>query len=329
MIKRTLNVSVIQMPVLDTAQALEYLDRALQTLCASYIRPELVVGAEFGISSRPQPIPGPVTDYMGALAKKYGVYFIPCTMAERAEDLGEGQYYNACPVYAPDGRMLAVYRKMVPFWPAERSSPGPTDGYCLFEIPEKNLKVGLMICYDQYFPEIARTLTLMGAELLLCPALEPAEFNYVSGLIPRVRAMENEAYFVWTCSAGVGPRITFSGNSIIAGPSGEVIYQAGEAPTVFTKTLDLDEVRRKRISGEDQHLNSLRRFSVDYPFAGRLDRAPVFRDLLPLTEDRAQYRRRLEELGEAPLPEPPGQVDGEARLAGLRGLAQDACRSGI
>ena len=175
-----------------------------------------------------------------------------------------------------------------------------------------------MICYDQYFPEIARTLALMGAELILCPALEPAEFNYVSGLIPRVRAMENELYFVWTCSVGIGPKITFSGNSIIVGPEGDIIYQAGETPAAFTKTLDLDRVREKRSGGEDQHLSSLRRFDVQYPFAGRLEEAPVFQTILPLTENHAQYQERLVEVGRAVLPRPSVQGASEQELQRLR-----------
>lgn len=314
---RMLNVSVIQMPVLNTEESLEYLDRTLNTLCSGYVRPELVLGSEFGISSHPQEIPGPITDYMSALAKKYGVYFIPCTMAEKAPDLEAGQYRNACLVYAPDGSILTVYRKMVPFWPAERSRPSAQNGYGLFRIPEKDLTVGLMICYDQYFPEIARTLTLMGAELILCPALEPAEFKHISGLIPRVRAIENEVYFVWTCSVGIGDKITFSGNSIIVDPEGEIVYQAGEVPTAFTKTLNLDLVRQKRICGVDQHLCSLRRFNVQYPFAGRLGEAPVFQNLLSLTEDRQQYETRLSDLGLAPLPKPE-QVPSQQELSELR-----------
>lgn len=294
---RHLNVSLLQMPVLPPKEALRHISQAVDTLMQNYVRPELVVGAEFGLSVKPDTVPGKLTDYFGAIAKKHGIYFIPCTMAEKAPELGDRQYYNTCCVFGPDGSIVAKYRKQVPFRPAERSVPSPEEQYCVFRIPEKDITVGLMICYDQFFPEIPRTLALLGAELILCPALDPVEFNYIPDIIPRARALENECFFVWTCSAGMGPRTTYCGGSTIVGPEGEVIYKCGETPTVVTKTLDLDLVRLKRNSGIDQHLNSLLKFHVGYPFAGKVETAPVYRDMLPLMETAEGFEQRLRELG--------------------------------
>lgn len=294
---RYLNVSMLQMPILPPTDALQYIRKAVDTLMCNYVKPELIVGAEFGISMKPDTVPGKLTDYFGSIAKKYGIYFIPCTMAERAPELPEGQFYNTCCVYGPDGSIVAKYRKQVPFRPAEKSTGSPEQHYCTFKIPEKDITVGLMICYDQFFPEIPRTLALMGAELILCPALDPVEFNYIPDIIPRVRALENECYFVWTCSAGIGPKTTYCGGSIIAGPEGEIVYKCGDTPTLVTKTINIDLVRRKRNGGIDQHLNSLRHFKVGYPFAGKLESAPVYDDMPSITEDSAQYAARMEEMG--------------------------------
>lgn len=293
---RQLNISLLQMPILPPAESLAYLKTAVETLMCNYVRPELVIGAEFGISVKPDTIPGEMTEYFGSIAREHGIYFIPCTMAERAPELSEGQFYNTCCVFGPDGSIVAKYRKKVPFRPAERSTESPEQQYCIFRIPEKDITVGLMICYDQFFPEIPRTLALMGAELILCPALDPVEFNYIPDIIPRVRALENECYFVWTCSAGIGKTTTYCGGSTIVGPEGEVVYKCGEVPTLVTKTIDLDLVRKKRIGGLDQHLNSLRRFKVDYPFAGKIEEAPVFSNMPPLTENADQYAERIRQM---------------------------------
>lgn len=294
---RQLNVSLLQMPVLPPEESLRHIKRAVDTLMQNYVRPELIIGAEFGLSLKPDTVPGKLTDYFASIAKQYGIYFIPCTMAEKAPELGEKGYYNTCCVFGPDGTIVAKYRKQVPFRPAERSTPSSDAQYCVFKIPEKDITVGLMICYDQFFPEIPRTLALLGAELILCPALDPVEFNYIPDIIPRVRALENECYFVWTCSAGIGPKTTYCGGSIIAGPEGEVVYKCGEVPTLVTKTLDLDLVRRKRNGGIDQHLNSMRKFHVDYPFAGRIETAPVYETMMPLTETAEAFEERQRNLG--------------------------------
>ena len=295
--KRRLNVSVIQMPIMEPDESLEYLEKAVSVLMQNYVKPELVVGAEFGISARPDTVPGEFTRRMGAIARKYGIYFLPCTMAEISPELPQGKFYNTCVVYGPNGEIVAKYRKQVPFRPAECSEPAPQKEFCVFRIPEKDVTVGLMICYDQFCPEIPRTLALMGAELILCPALDPQEFSYIPDLIPRVRALENECYFVWSCSTGIGPKTTYCGRSVIAGPEGEIVHQCGENPALVTKTLDFDRVREKRLCGMDQHLNSLRRFGVEYPFAGRISEAPVYRDMPPVTETHGEYAKRLEELG--------------------------------
>ncbi|WP_294150688.1 carbon-nitrogen hydrolase family protein [uncultured Clostridium sp.] len=293
---RNLNISLLQMPVLPADEALIYLKKAVETLMANYIKPEIVIGAEFGLALKPELIPGKLTEYFSAIAKEHGIYFIPCTMAEAAPELPDGKFYNTCCVFGPDGSIVAKYRKQVPFRPAEKSVAGDKQ-YCIFEIPEKNAKIGLIICYDQFFPEISRTLSLMGAEIILCPALEPMEFHYIPDIIPRVRALENECYFVWTCSTGIGPKITYCGGSIIAGPEGEVVYKCGEQPALVTKTIDLDAVTRKRYAGIDQHLNSMRTFHIDYPFAGKVETAPIFDQMPPLPQTTEAFQKRLMDMG--------------------------------
>lgn len=298
---KSLNVSIVQMPIGTTEESLRYLKRAVDDLMTHYVRPELVVGVEFGLGMEPQPIPGPTTRFLSALARRHHIYLIPGTLAEAAPELPQGAYYNTCPVFGPDGQLIRAYRKRVPFWPEEPSVPGPEEGCFVFRIPEKDVKVGVLICYEQFFPEIPRTLALEGADLLVCPSLDDVAFAHVPDILPRARALENEVFYIWTNSVGPGTAATYCGKSTIVDPEGNVIHQCGAGPELVTKTLELGRVREKRMFGADQHLASLRRFQVPYPYAGRLDSAPVYQDMPPLTETPAQYEARLRELGRGTL----------------------------
>ena len=292
---KTLNVSVVQMPIGTTKQNLKYLKDSIDGLMTGYIRPELVVGVEFGISFEPRPLINPNTEFLSALARKHHIYLIPGTMAESHPSLPNGQYFNTCPVFGPDGSMIAVYRKRTPYWPEEPSAPGPNEGGCLINIPKKNIKLGLMICYEQFFPEIPRALAMEGAELMICPSLDNVEFSHVPDILPRARALENEAYYIWTCAAGPGSHGTYCGRSIFVGPEVEILHQCGSTPEIVTKTLDLERVWEKRCIGADQHLSSLKRFGICNPYDGHWEDAPVYRSMQPLTETPQQYEQRLKE----------------------------------
>lgn len=289
---RKLNVSVIQMPILDTEGSLAYIREAVDNLMGGTLRPELVVGVEYGLGFAPQRIDSDFIDYLGAIAKKYGIYFVPGTFAEISDELPEGETYNTCPVFGPDGELIDVYRKKAPYYPVEASIPSSSPDYCTFYIPEKDITVGLQICYDQFFPEISRTLALEGAELILTPSYDPAEYDFIPDVIPRTRALENECFYIWTNGVD-GP----CGNSTIIDPEGQVIYKCDSTAMTYTTTLDFSEVTRKRFYGQDQHLNSLRYFNLQYPYAGRLEEAPVYEGWPELTVDGAAYDARVAEIG--------------------------------
>ena len=218
-------------------------------------------------------------------------------MSEFAPELPERAFYNTVPVFGPDGSMIDVYRKKAPFKPGDPSTPSGDDHYCLFDIKEKGIRIGVQVCYDQFFPEIARTLALMGAEMIVCPALDPMEFDYIPEVIPRARALENEAFYIWTNGVGNTPSATCCGRSIIVDPKGQVVYQCGNVAMTYTEVLDFDQVTEKRLYGRDQHLNALRRFAIRYPFAGRLEEAPVYEGMPEITYDPKEYIERVREIG--------------------------------
>lgn len=295
---RKLTVTVVQ-PELDDSMevSLTRFQTAVERVMSGYLKPELVIGVEHGLGRELDTVPGTITRFMSALAKKHGIYLIPGTLSERAQELPEGEFYNTVPVFGPDGEMIEVYRKKAPFKPGEPSTPSGDDHYCLFDIKEKNIRVGVQICYDQFFPEIARTLALKGAEMIVCPALDPMEFDHVPDIIPRARALENELFYIWTNGVGNTPSATCCGRSVIVDPMGRIIYQCGNVAMTYTETLDFEEVREKRLCGRDQHLNALRRFNIGYPFAGHLKEAPLYREMPDLTYDPEEFTARAQTLG--------------------------------
>lgn len=301
---RKLNVAVLQMPIMETKDSLPYLDEAVGLLMNNSLRPELVVGVEYGLGFSPQRLDGEFIEYLSAIAKKYQIYFIPGTFPELSDELPEGETFNTCPIFGPDGQLICAYRKKAPFYPGELSTPSNQEEYCLFEIPEKGIKVGVMICYEQFFPEVVRTLALEGAELLVCPAYDTAEFDYIPEVIPRCRALENEAFYVYTNGVGSLPGDPF-GHSIVVDPRGQVLYRADSSEMSFTTCLDFAQVTEKRLYGVDQHLNALRYFDLPNPYAGRVDEAPVYKDWPELTVTTDDFDQRVAEIGENTMPRYP------------------------
>ena len=94
-----LNVGIIQMPVSqDTATNLKYIEEKVDDLMSTYHRPELIIGVEGGIGYfTPEEIPGPITDFLGEIAKKHEIYFIPGTMYEVSDEAEEGKFFNTAP----------------------------------------------------------------------------------------------------------------------------------------------------------------------------------------------------------------------------------------
>ena len=280
--KRLLTVSIMQMPVSDsTKDNLAYIEESVDKLMTQTLKPELVIGVEFGITkSRPEPIPGKAIGFLSGLARRYGIYFIPGTMLEKSSELGKVEYYNSCPVFGPDGEIIDVYRKRAPFKLLEKHIvPGKDDNYCIFEI--KGIKVGVLICYDQFFPEIPRSLALLGAELMVCPSYELVPYAFIPDVLPRARALENDAYYIWTCGTGTTKSGTACGYSTLVDPEGMVVHKCGDQPELYTITLDFKNVSIKRPHEKRINLNSnleqLRDLSIRPLYNDKLEDAPVYR----------------------------------------------------
>jgi formamidase len=186
-----------------------------------------------------EPIPGPLTDRLSSLAVELDAWLVPGSFYERGED---GEVYNTAVAIAPDGTLRARYRKIFPWRPWEHSAAG--DEFVVFDVDGVG-RVGLMICYDGWYPEVARQLAWLGAEVILQPSATITSDREQEIVLARANAIANQV-FVVNVNVGGG---SVPGRSIIVDPEGHVLQQAGSGEEYLTEVLDLDAVTRVREYG--------------------------------------------------------------------------------
>jgi deaminated glutathione amidase len=186
-----------------------------------------------------EPVPGPLTERLCALARKTGIWLVPGSMYEQDGD----KLYNTAIVISPRGEIVSKYRKMFPWLPYE-SGTAEGDQFCVFDIPDVG-RFGLCICYDMWFPEVSRTLAWMGAEVILQPTLTPTSDRELELIMCRANALFNQCYFISV--NGIGD--WGGGRSIMIDPDGRVLQEASANQTFLTEIIDLDHVTRTREYG--------------------------------------------------------------------------------
>jgi N-carbamoylputrescine amidase len=214
--------------------------------------------AEF---DRAESIPGPSTDRLAGLAAQHGVVLVGSLFERRAA----GLYHNTAVVFDSDGRLAGKYRKMhIPDDPGFQEKFYFTPGDLGFEPIDTSVgRLGVLVCWDQWYPEAARLMALAGAELLLYPTaigwdpgdpLDEKERQRDAWVAShRGHAVAN-GLPVLSCNR-VGHEqspldaagIDFWGNSHVLGPQGEFVAEAGGEPTVLVCDVDLgrsEDVRR-------------------------------------------------------------------------------------
>ncbi|NOX70782.1 MAG: carbon-nitrogen hydrolase family protein [Gammaproteobacteria bacterium] len=186
-----------------------------------------------------QAMPGPFEARFTEVAKRNDVWLIPGSIMESAGD----RCFNTAPVINPDGEVIARYRKQFPWLPYEKGVSAGS-GFVVFEVPDIG-RFGVSICYDMWFQETLRTMTSMGAEVILHPSLTSTLDREAEKCIVRASGAMYQCYFVDVNIAGpLGV-----GQSIVAGPGGEVIHEAGRGREIIPLRLDLDYVRDVRANG--------------------------------------------------------------------------------
>ena len=205
-----------------------------------------------------QKMPGEFEVRFSAIARRNDIWLIPGSILEEKG----GKVYNTTPVIDPEGEIVARYRKLFPWLPYEKGVT-PGSEFVVFDVPDIG-RFGISICYDMWFQETLRTMTWMGAEVILHPSLTSTIDREAELCMARASAAMYQCYFFDVNVAGpLGV-----GQSIVAGPGGEVLHQAGRVREIFPLRLDLNLVRDVRENGWNglgQTLKSFRDSKVVFP----------------------------------------------------------------
>jgi formamidase len=215
-------------------------------------------------------VPGRTTEALSRIARDAEVWLVPGSLYERADD---GRIHNTALAFAPDGELVARYRKVFPWEPHETTAAG--DEFVTFDVPGVG-RVGLAICYDGSFPETFRQLAWMGAEAILQVNLTTTSDREQELVMARANAIFNQLYVVSlnaSAPAGVG-------RSVIVDPEGLVRVSAGSGEELLTDVLDLDAVERVRRFGTagvsrmwEQVVRAVP--EIEFPMYGGPKRGPV------------------------------------------------------
>ena len=210
-----------------------------------------------------EPIPGPSTEFYGSLAVKFGIVIVTSLFERRAA----GLYHNTAAVFEKDGSIAGLYRKMhIPDDPAYYEKFYFTPGDLGFHPIQTSVgKLGVQVCWDQWYPEGARLMALQGADLLIYPTA----IGYESSDTPEEQERQREAWTTVQRGHAVANGIPvvvvnrvgheddpssqthgiqFWGSSFVAGPQGELLYRASNiAEENMVVEVDLahsEQVRR-------------------------------------------------------------------------------------
>lgn len=229
-------------PEANAAHGLALLEKAAGQADVLILPEVWTTGYSLGkVKETAETLDGPLCQKLQALAAKSRTTIIAGSMA-MARD---GRIYNAAPVWNADGQLLNVYEKIHLFslYHEEKLfAPGKQRVI----VPVNEWKIGLGICYDLRFPELFRAMTADGAECLVLPAEWPEARGADWRLLVQARALENQAYVVAVNCVGSFKGAPFYGHSMLVGPDGQVLAEAGGQEEILLVELRQTVVRDAR-----------------------------------------------------------------------------------
>jgi predicted amidohydrolase len=200
-------------------------------------------GFSMHVDTIAEPADGPTHAFLSGLAAKLK----SCVLGGVVTRAADGRGRHDAVAYAPDGRLLARYAKMHPF-----SYAGETKHYeagsQIVTFPWHEFTASPFVCYDLRFPEIFRRAVRSGADLLVVIANWPAARDAHWLALLAARAIENQCYVLGVNRAGTDPHVPYGGHSLVVGPRGETVAQAGERPELLVAEIErasLVEYRRQ------------------------------------------------------------------------------------
>lgn len=254
-------VTGVQMPVSMSANNIPAMTAKVEEVMVLFPGTDMIVFSELAmhgpLESRVSPDPDADIAIFAALAAKHKVWLIPGSFFV----VRKGRKYNHAVVIAPNGSIAGRYDKLFPFAPFEKGVEGGT-GFLVWDVPKVG-RFGLSICYDIWFPEVMRTLSSMGAEVLIHPTLTNTTDRSAENAIARATAAQFQCYVVDVNGLDGGG----NGRSVVTDPAGNMAYQAGDGPQIFPVMLDLGLVRQTRQDGANglgQVLKSWRDRNVEF-----------------------------------------------------------------
>ena len=201
-----------------------------------------------------EPIPGPSTEVFGALAKELQIVIVTSLFERRAA----GLYHNTAVVLEKDGSIAGIYRKMhIPDDPGYYEKFYFTPGDLGFQPIQTSVgKLGVLVCWDQWYPEAARLMALAGAEMLIYPTAigydphdtrdEQERQRMAWQTVQRGHAVANGLPVITVNRVGDEDGVPFWGTSFVAGPQGELLYEAPTDQEVET-VIDVDLKRSEQV----------------------------------------------------------------------------------
>ncbi|MEQ8200855.1 MAG: carbon-nitrogen hydrolase family protein [Syntrophomonadaceae bacterium] len=255
---RILNLAICQMQVTDSkTQNLIHAEAMIKQ--AALKGAQIVVLPEIFnlpydtaiMAEQAESCPGETTALLAQSARRNHVTLVGGSIPELADN---SKIFNTCFVFDQSGQQIGRYRKIhlfdidIPGHVSFQESSVFTAGNRLEVIHHPDLSIGVVICYDIRFPELARLLALKGAQILVVPA----SFNLTTGpahweLLMRTRAVDNQLYVV-AASPARNPEAGYKswGHSLVADPWGTVLVQAGSGEEILYCQLDLSVIGRVR-----------------------------------------------------------------------------------
>jgi N-carbamoylputrescine amidase len=256
----TVAVTQLSPAMADKAENLEkaegYIEKAAEKRADIIVFPELYLtgytcGEKEGLFYElAEPIPGTTTDTLIKMAKKNDIYIV-LGMPEANTEY-PGLIHNSAVFLGPEG-VVQVFRKVhnPTFLPCKEILYGfaPGDEFPVFRI-KQNWNIGMLICYDTWFPEAPRSLTVQGADILITISAGPSEFKDGWYLVNQVRSIENTVFHVYSNIVGTEwGDISFFGGAMIISPKGTFIEKGPvDKEDMIIATLNAKELFEARRS---------------------------------------------------------------------------------